>query len=72
MTILFAGWNTIDVPLKGARRLYVDSTRKGYSTAALLQPLRAVKANKPITKEHHRAEVQLHKCCEELGTRVNK
>jgi hypothetical protein len=70
MTILCAGRDPIDVPLKGA--LSVDPTCKGYSRAALLQPLRAAKANNSNAKENRLVQVQLHnECCEELGTRVN-
>jgi hypothetical protein len=72
ITILCAGRDPVDVPLKGAGRLSVDSTCKGYSRAALLQPLRKGKANTSNAKEHHLVQVQLHnECCEELGTRVN-
>jgi hypothetical protein len=72
MTILCAGRDPVDVPLKGAGRSSVDSTCNGYSRAALLQPLRAGKANTSNAKEHRLVQVQLHnECCEELGTRVN-
>ena len=72
MTILCTGQDPVDIPLKGAGRLSVDPTCKGYSRAALLQPLRAVKANKSDTREHRLVQVQLHnECCEELGTRVD-
>jgi len=66
MTILCAGRDPVDVPLKGAGRLSVDPNCKGYSRAALLQPLRAAKANNSNTKENRLVQVQLHnECCEE-------
>ena len=62
----------IDVPLKGAGRLSVDPSCKGYSKAALLQPQRTTKVNASNTKEHRLAQIPLHhKCCEELGTKVS-
>ena len=70
MTILGIGQDPVDIPLKGAGKLSVDSNCKGYSRAALLQPLRAAKANKADIKEHRLVQVQLRsECCEELGTR---
>jgi hypothetical protein len=72
MTILCAERDPVDVPLKGAGRLSVDPTCKGYSRTALLQPLRAVNVNTSLAKEHRLAQIQLrNECCEELGTRVN-
>jgi len=69
MTILCAGRDAVDVPLKGAGRLSVDPTCKVYSRVALLQHLRAVTANISNTKEYRLAQVQLHnECCEELCT----
>ena len=72
MTILCADRDPIDVPLKGAGRLSIDPHCKGYSRAALLQPLRTVRMNASSAKEHRLAQIQLtNECCEELGTRVN-
>lgn len=72
ITILCAGHDPVDIPLKGAGKLFVDSNCKGYSRAALLQPLRTGKVNTSGTKEHRLVQVDLHnECCEELGTRVN-
>ena len=72
MTILCAGWDPVDVPLKGAGRLSVDPNCKGYSRAALLQPLRAAKANNSNAKENRLVQDQLHnECCEEMGTQDN-
>jgi len=69
---LCTGQDPVDIPLKGAGRLSVDPTCKGYSRAALLRTLRAIKTNSSNTKEHRLVQVQLHnECCEELGTRVN-
>ena len=50
----------------------IDPTCKGYSRAALLQPLRAAKVNNSNAEGHRLVQVQLYnECCEELGTRVN-
>lgn len=62
----------VDVPLKGAGRLSVDPHCKGYSRAALLQPLRTPRVNWSSIKEHRLAQIKLqNECCEELGSRVN-
>ena len=53
ITILCADRDPVDVPLKGAGRLSIDPTCKGYSRAALLQPVRAITANQSNGKEHH-------------------
>jgi hypothetical protein len=72
MPILCADQDPVDVPLKGAGRLSVNPTCKGYNRAALLQPLCTTKANNSNTKENHLVQVQLHnECCEKLGTQVN-
>jgi len=69
MTILCADRDPVDIPLKGAGRLSFDPTCKGYSRAALLQPLRAAKVNNSNVKGHRLVQVQLYnECCEELGT----
>ena len=39
ITILPAGRNPVDVPLKEAGRLSIDPVYRGYSRAALLQPV---------------------------------
>jgi len=72
MSILCAVRDPVDMPLKGAGRMVVDPTCKGYSKAALLQPMCATGVNTSSAREHRLAQVQLHNdCCEELGTRVN-
>jgi len=72
MTILCADRDPIDVPLKGVGKLSIDSNCKGYSRAALLQPLRTARTNASSAKEHRLAQIPLHnECCEELGTEVN-
>jgi len=72
ITILCTGRDPTDIPLKGAGRLSVDPSCKGYSRAALLQPLRTTKVNASNTKEHRLAQIPLqHECCEELGTNMN-
>jgi hypothetical protein len=72
ITVLCAGQDPIDIPLKGAGKLSVDSNCKGYSRAALLQPLCTGKANISSEKEHRLVQVEMHNdCCEDLGTRVN-
>ena len=43
MTILCADRDPVDMPLKGVGRLVFDPTCKGYSKAALLQPMRATR-----------------------------
>jgi hypothetical protein len=45
MTVLCADRDPVDLPLKGAGKLFLDSTCKGYSKAALLQPMRSILAN---------------------------
>jgi len=42
---LCAERDPVDVPLKGAGRLSIDPNCKGYSRAALLQPLHTVRVN---------------------------
>ena len=72
ITIVCTGRDPMDIPLKGAGRLSVDSHCKGYSRAALLQPLHTNQANTSNTKEHRLAQIPLqHECCEELGTKVD-
>ena len=72
MTILCAGRDPVDCPFKGAGRLSVDPTCKGYSRAALMHSLRAAKANNSNAKESRLVQVHLYnECSEELGTRVN-
>ena len=72
ITILCAGQDPVDIPLKGAGKLSIEPVCKGYSRAALLQPLRAGKMNTSKAREHRLIQVQLHnECCEELGTRIN-
>jgi hypothetical protein len=72
ITVLCTGQDPVDIPLKGAGKLSVDFNCKGYSRAALLQPLRFGKANKSSEREHRLVQVKMHNdCCEDLGTRVD-
>jgi hypothetical protein len=72
ITILCADRVPVDVLLKGAGKLSIDPDCKGYSKAALLQPMRSVKANTSSAREHRLAQAQLStECCEELNARVN-
>jgi hypothetical protein len=72
MTVLCADQDPVDVFLKGAGRLTLDPTCKGYSKAALLQPVRVIKANSSKSGNNQLVQVELHsECCEELGTRLN-
>jgi hypothetical protein len=62
----------MDIPLKGAGKLMLDPTRKDYSKAALLQPMRVLQANSSKNGNNQLVQVQLHnECCEELGTCLN-
>jgi hypothetical protein len=67
ITILCAGRDPVEIPLKGAGRWLTWPARD----LAGMQPLCTVKVNTSIAKEHRLAQVQLYECCEELGTRVN-
>jgi len=70
--VLCSDRDPVDIPLKGAGKLIIDSTCKGYSKAALLQPMRSVLANNSNTRDSQLIQVKLHnECCEELGTRLN-
>ena len=61
-----------EVPLKGAGKLTLDPTCKGYSRAALLQPMRVINATSSKSGSNQLVQVQLrNECCEELGTRIN-
>jgi hypothetical protein len=72
MTVLCTGSDPVDIPLKGAGKLTLDPTCKGYSRAALLQPMRVIKANGSRKGNNQLVQVPLHnECCEELGTRLN-
>jgi hypothetical protein len=72
MTVLCADRDPVHVPLKGAGRLVLDPTCKGYSKAALLQPMRVIHANSSKGGNNQLIQIQLHnECCEELGTRLN-
>ena len=72
LTMLCADRDPTAIPLQGAGKLAIDSTCKGYSKAALLQPMRSVLANGPNNRVNQLIQVKLHKeCCEELGTRLN-
>jgi len=72
MTVLRNDRDPVDILLKGAGKLVIDSTCKGYSKAALLQPMRSVVANSSNNRDSQLIQVKLHnECCEELGTRLN-
>lgn len=52
--------------------MIIQPTYKGYSKAALLQPLHSVAVNDSQTKENQLIQVKLqNESCEELGTRAN-
>jgi hypothetical protein len=72
MTVLCADRDPVDIPLKGAGRLLIDPTCKGYSRAALSQPIRVLHANSSKSRSNRLIHVHLsNDCCEELGTRLN-
>lgn len=72
LTVLCADRDPGEVPLKGAGKLTLDPTCKGYSRAALLQPVRVINANSSKSGTNQLVQVQLrNECCEELGTRIN-
>jgi hypothetical protein len=72
MTVLCADQDPVDVTLKGAGKLTLDPTCKGYSKAALLQPVRVINANSSKSGNNQLVQVELQsECCEELGTRLN-
>ena len=72
MTVLCADRDPVDIPLKGAGKLILDPTCKGYSWAALLQPVQAIKANSSKNGNNQLIQVKLqNECCEELGSRLN-
>jgi len=71
MTVLCADRDPIDVPLRGAGKLMLDSTCKGYSKAAMLQPVREIRADGSKSGNNQVIQVKFHnECCEELGTRL--
>jgi hypothetical protein len=72
VTVFCADRDPVDIPLKGAGKLVIRPTCKGYSKAALLQPLHSVTVNNSQYKKSKLVQVKLqNECCEELGTRVN-
>ena len=72
MTVLCDDWDPVDIPLKGAHKLSLDSTCKGYSKAVLLQPMRSILANNSYKGNNQLIQIKLHtKCCEELDTHLN-
>jgi hypothetical protein len=72
VTVLCADRDPIDVPLRGAGKLILDPNCKGYSKAALLQPIQAVRADSSKSGNNQLIQVKLqNECCEELGTRLN-
>jgi hypothetical protein len=50
----------VDIPLKGAGKLLIDSTFKGYSRTALLQPMRVIHANSSNGENNRLIQVQLN------------
>ena len=69
MTVLCNDRDPVDIPLKGADKLVIESTCKGYSKAAILQPMRSLLANSSNNRDSQLIQVKLHnECCEELGT----
>jgi hypothetical protein len=60
MTMLRAYRDTVDYLLKGAGTLLIDPNRKGYSQAAVLQPMRSVLANSSNHKANQLIQVKLH------------
>ena len=72
MTVLCNDRDSVDLLLKGAGKLVIDSICKGYSKAVLLQPMRSLFANSYNNRDSQLIQVKLHnECCEELGTRLN-
>jgi len=72
MTVLCNDRDPVDIPLKGAGKLVIDPTCKGYSKAALLQPMRSLFANSSNNRDSQLIQVKLHnECHEELGTCLN-
>jgi hypothetical protein len=70
--VLCADRDTVDIPLRGAGKLVLDPTCKGYSKAALLQPVWVIKAESSRSGNNQLIQVKLqNECCEELGTRLN-
>jgi hypothetical protein len=45
MTVLCADRDSVDIHVKEVGKRFLDSTCKGYSKGALLQPMRPVRAN---------------------------
>jgi hypothetical protein len=72
MTVLCDDRDPVDIPLKGAGKLSLDSTCKGYSKAALLQPMRSIFANNSYKGNNQLKQIKLHnKCWEEIDTLLN-
>ena len=59
LTVLCADRDPVDVPLKGTGKLMLDPTCKGYSRAALLQPVRVINANSSKNGNNQLIQVQL-------------
>ena len=51
MTVLGTDRDAIDIPLKGAGKLFIDSTYNGYSKAVLLPLMRSVLENSSDNKD---------------------
>jgi hypothetical protein len=65
ITVLCADRDPVDIPLKGAGKLLIDPTCKGYSRARLLQPMRVIHANNSNGGNNQLIQVQLNnECCE--------
>ena len=72
MTVLCADRDPIDIPLRGASKLVLDPTCKCDSKAALLQPVRVIKADGSRSGNNQLIQVKSqNECCEELGTCLN-
>jgi hypothetical protein len=72
LTVLCDDRDSVDIPLKGAGKLSLDSTCKGHSKAALLQPMPSILANNSYKGNSQLIQIKLHnQCCEKLGTHLN-
>jgi len=72
LTVLCADRDPVEVPLRRTGKLTLDPTCKGFSRAALLQPVRGINANGSKSGNNQLIQVKLqNECCEELGSRVN-
>lgn len=64
LTVLCADCDPVDILLKGAGKLRIDPTCKGYSRAALLQPMREILGNSSNGGTNQLIQVQFNnECC---------